>query len=116
VATQEDSCGNVLPLRPATSYGGALPGMRHPGQFETTWSRRAVKSMWPLRQIGARPSDMLEGFLTDFEGPRAVMEVRRCRQILRDFPATRGDVVEIDIGCIQPLRHRKTKAIRSPAT
>ena len=63
MATQEDSCGKVLPLRPATGYGGALPGMRHPGQFETTWSRRAIKSMWPLRQIGALPPNMSEGFL-----------------------------------------------------
>lgn len=67
MATQEDSCGKVLPLRPATGYGGALPGMRHPGQFETTWSRRALKSMWPLRQIGALPPNMSEGFLNDIE-------------------------------------------------
>lgn len=69
MATQEDSCGKV-PLRPATGYGGALPGLRHPGQFETTWSRRAGKSMWPLRQIGALPPNMCEGFLTDIEGHR----------------------------------------------
>jgi hypothetical protein len=54
----------VLPLRPAKGYVGALPEMRHPDQFETTWSFRAVKSMWPLRQIGAQSPDMSEGFLT----------------------------------------------------